>query len=71
MFRYYASDLGRFTQQDSIGLAGGINLYAYVPNPLTWGIRGVGVVELQGLLVGKDLIHRKETTILMVWFIRI
>ncbi len=36
MFRYYASDLGRFTQQDSIGLAGGINLYAYAPNPLVW-----------------------------------
>ncbi|MCL8583155.1 hypothetical protein NAB33_02140 [Proteus mirabilis] len=35
-FRYYAPDLGRFTQQDPIGLAGGINLYAYAPNPLTW-----------------------------------
>nr|WP_239685109.1 RHS repeat-associated core domain-containing protein [Proteus mirabilis] len=34
-FRYYASDLGRFTQQDPIGLAEGINLYAYAPNPLT------------------------------------
>ncbi|WP_277268219.1 RHS repeat-associated core domain-containing protein [Proteus mirabilis] len=35
-FRYYAPDLGRFTQQDPIGLAGGINLYAYAPNPLIW-----------------------------------
>ncbi|EMI1451423.1 TPA: RHS repeat-associated core domain-containing protein [Proteus mirabilis] len=35
-FRYYAPNLGRFTQQDPIGLAEGINLYAYAPNPLTW-----------------------------------
>ncbi|HGN0023763.1 TPA: RHS repeat-associated core domain-containing protein [Proteus mirabilis] len=35
-FRYYAPDLGRFTQLDPIGLVGGINLYAYAPNPLTW-----------------------------------
>ncbi|MEX9755892.1 RHS repeat-associated core domain-containing protein [Providencia vermicola] len=35
-FRYYAPDLGRFTQQDPIGLAGGFNLYQYAPNPLTW-----------------------------------
>ncbi|HFY9991432.1 TPA: RHS repeat-associated core domain-containing protein [Providencia stuartii] len=35
-FRYYAPDLGRFTQQNPIGLAGGLNLYQYAPNPLTW-----------------------------------
>ncbi|MEY2344388.1 RHS repeat-associated core domain-containing protein [Proteus mirabilis] len=36
-FRYYAPDLGRFTQQDPIDRVGrGINLYAYAPNPLTW-----------------------------------
>ncbi|HEK2082877.1 EndoU domain-containing protein, partial [Proteus mirabilis] len=35
-FRYYAPDLGRFTQLDPIGLVGGINLYAYAPNPLIW-----------------------------------
>ncbi|WP_369414865.1 RHS repeat-associated core domain-containing protein [Morganella morganii] len=35
-FRYYAPDTGRFTQQDPIGLLGGLNLYQYAPNPLTW-----------------------------------
>ncbi|EMX8646124.1 RHS domain-containing protein, partial [Providencia stuartii] len=46
-FRYYAPDLGRFTQQDPIGLAGGLNLYQYAPNPLTWidpwGLSACGV----------------------------
>ncbi|SET59347.1 RHS repeat-associated core domain-containing protein [Thorsellia anophelis DSM 18579] len=35
-FRYYDPETGRFTQQDPIGLAGGINLYQYAPNPLMW-----------------------------------
>jgi RHS repeat-associated protein len=35
-FRYYAPDMGRYTQQDPIGLRGGLNLYQYVPNPLGW-----------------------------------
>ena len=36
LFRYYDPDCGRFTQPDPIGLAGGINLYTYAPNPLNW-----------------------------------
>ena len=36
LFRYYDPDSGRFTVQDPIGLAGGLNLYGYAPNPLTW-----------------------------------
>ncbi|HFK4760497.1 TPA: RHS repeat-associated core domain-containing protein, partial [Citrobacter farmeri] len=36
LFRYYAPECGRFVSQDPIGLAGGLNLYSYVPNPLTW-----------------------------------
>ncbi|MCG8711130.1 hypothetical protein JHU04_004521, partial [Brenneria sp. 4F2] len=36
LFRYYDPDCGRFTQPDPIGLAGGLNNYAYAPNPLTW-----------------------------------
>ena len=36
LFRYYDPDSGRFTRQDSIGLRGGLNLYAYAPNTLSW-----------------------------------
>ena len=35
-FRYYDPDIGRFVSQDPIGLAGGDNLYQYVPSPTGW-----------------------------------
>ncbi|MDH0746740.1 DUF6531 domain-containing protein [Pseudomonas sp. GD03842] len=35
-FRYYDPDIGRFTTPDPIGLAGGLNLYQYAPNPIRW-----------------------------------
>ena len=35
-FRFYDPDIGRFTQPDPIGLAGGLNLYQYAPTPATW-----------------------------------
>ncbi len=35
-FRFYDPDVGRFISQDPIGLDGGANLYAYVPNPTMW-----------------------------------
>ncbi|MDD2022910.1 RHS domain-containing protein, partial [Pseudomonas putida] len=34
--RFYDSDIGRFATTDPIGLSGGLNLYQYAPNPLTW-----------------------------------
>ncbi|SAK53198.1 RHS protein [Caballeronia temeraria] len=36
LFRYYDPGTGRFISPDPIGLAGGINLYAYAPNPVQW-----------------------------------
>ncbi|OCG64072.1 RHS repeat-associated core domain-containing protein [Gilliamella sp. GillExp13] len=49
-FRYYDPNCGRFTQPDPIGLAGGINLYQYAPNTLTW-------VDPWGLFCGSHQKH--------------
>ncbi|MCK5817795.1 MAG: RHS repeat protein [Psychromonas sp.] len=35
-FRYYCSHQERFIQQNPIGLAGGINLYQYLADPVNW-----------------------------------
>ncbi len=35
-FRFYDANVGRFITQDPIGLTGGLNLYHYVPNPMSW-----------------------------------
>ncbi|AVE06208.1 type IV secretion protein Rhs [Pseudomonas palleroniana] len=34
--RFYDPEIGRFTTPDPISLLGGINLYQYAPNPITW-----------------------------------
>ncbi|QLK63643.1 type IV secretion protein Rhs (plasmid) [Enterobacteriaceae bacterium Kacie_13] len=48
LHRYYDPDSGRFTQPDPIGLKGGLNLYAYGPNPLGW-------IDPLGLSASSDL----------------
>lgn len=35
-FRFYDPDIGRFISPDPIGLAGGINLFQYAPEPYGW-----------------------------------
>ncbi|SQJ65981.1 RHS Repeat family protein [Escherichia coli] len=36
LHRYYDPDVGRFMVTDPIGLLGGLNLYQYAPNPISW-----------------------------------
>jgi RHS repeat-associated protein len=35
-YRYYDPEIGRFISPDPIGLEGGLNEYAYGPNPVAW-----------------------------------
>ena len=45
-FRYYDPELGRYINQDPVGLVGGLNQYEYTQNPLNWtdplGLSGRG-----------------------------
>ncbi|WP_261785029.1 RHS repeat-associated core domain-containing protein, partial [Escherichia marmotae] len=64
LFRYYAPECGRFVSQDPIGLNGGINLYAYVKNPLTWidplGLAGCNAQQRRNI---SDLRNGKDVTV--------
>ncbi|MDN8550239.1 RHS repeat-associated core domain-containing protein [Citrobacter werkmanii] len=53
-FRYYDAETGQYVSPDPIGLRGGINSYAYVPNPLRY-IDPLGLSDnpLIGLELGK------------------
>ncbi|ENA0609666.1 RHS repeat-associated core domain-containing protein [Enterobacter bugandensis] len=35
-YRYYEPESGRYISPDPIGLAGGLNNYAYAPNAFSW-----------------------------------
>jgi RHS repeat-associated protein len=46
--RYYSPSLGRFLQRDPIGLAGGINVYAYVGSSPSGRVDPDGLIGLGG-----------------------
>ncbi|WP_461423095.1 RHS repeat domain-containing protein [Ketobacter sp.] len=46
-FRYYDPRTGQFTQQDPIGLLGGVNCYRYAVNPVSW-IDPLGLIGKPG-----------------------
>lgn len=53
-FRYYSPELGRYLQSDPIGLAGGLNVYAYPANPLARvDLLGLTCKDAKGQTKGK------------------
>jgi RHS repeat-associated protein len=72
-FRYYDPDCGRFASQDPIGLRGGLNLYQYAPDPISWidpwglcvsgfnGRRGISKAEFDLERNGFKVIGREVT----------
>ena len=71
--RYYDPVTGRFISKDPIGLAGGLNLRQYAPNPIEWidpfGLAGRIFVDSSGVAVpeaeiaSSDLIGKSRTNI--------
>ncbi len=66
LFRYYDPQVGRFTVQDPVGLAGGLNLYQYAPNPLGW-IDYTGLSRYPGVdFSGSDALYPHGESIVKI-----
>ena len=50
-YRYYDPRVGRFISKDPISYAGGLNLYAYAPNPTGW-VDPLGLVRIKNAIEG-------------------
>jgi len=65
-FRYYDSETGQYISADPIGLAGGVNPYGYVHNPLGWidplGLAGKDCCETRKNSAGDDVLRRYTTS---------
>lgn len=59
-FRFFDPDVGRFTQPDPIGLAGGYNLYQYAPNPIGW-IDPLGLTHEFGIAGHGSPLHARDS----------
>jgi RHS repeat-associated protein len=60
--RFYDPDCGRFISQDPIGLLGGINLYQYAPNPVTW-IDPLGLTGTPPIITADEITDKTRTEI--------
>ena len=57
-FRYYDPDVGRFVGQDPIGLVGGINLYSYPIDPISF-IDPLGLAWCKKSILGRT-VHQRD-----------
>ena len=58
-YRYYDPRVGRFVSKDPISYAGGLNLYAYAPNPVEWvDPLGLAGHKIKSNTAGSDVLSR-------------